>query len=104
MKRRDHAQDLVAHAAQDVLVGERAAADEGKLVLEPGLRVLLREPERVRAREDRVGGVHVAPELRQVRRKVGVPSGGQSFCTTWPPASSKVRWKPAATSHPNAKS
>src|SRR3989442_5079319 len=36
--------------------------------------------------------------------KSAVPSGGQSFWSTCPPASSKVRWKPAATSQPKAKS
>jgi len=33
-----------------------------------------------------------------------VPSLGQSFCTTWPPASSNAFWKPATTSWPKAKS
>ena len=36
--------------------------------------------------------------------KSAVPSGGQSFCTICPPDSSKVRWKPATTSQPKAKS
>ena len=36
--------------------------------------------------------------------KSALPSGGQSFYTTWPPASSNVRWNPATTSQPKAKS
>src|SRR5437867_2769882 len=71
VERRHDAQDLVAHRAQHVLVGEGAAADERELLPQPRLLELLREPQRVGAGEDGVDRVHVAAEPRDVGGEIG---------------------------------
>src|SRR6266545_3179289 len=70
VERRDDAQDLVAHGAEHVLVGEGAAADQGQLALEARVRVLLGEAQGVGAGKDGIDRVHVPSELGEVGREV----------------------------------
>src|SRR5207244_3051349 len=73
VQRGDDAERFVAHAAQHVLVGEVAAADERNAPLHHDVRVLAREAQRVRAgrRPGDAVGVALGPGGQPVRTTYG---------------------------------
>ena len=71
MQRGHDAERGVVHVAEHVLVGEVAAADQRQALLEPGVRVLAHEAQRVGARSGRVDRVDVTPQPGEIRPVVG---------------------------------